>query len=60
MQLRSATIDAMNAWNRTGAFTFKQIDNKRMPKLLLTSLMIAGQTLQAKLQLLIILQQAIC
>ncbi|AZN77240.1 metalloprotease [Lactobacillus acidophilus] len=29
MQLRSATIDAMNAWNRTGAFTFKQIDNKK-------------------------------
>lgn len=29
MQLRSTTIDAMNAWNRTGAFTFKQIDNKK-------------------------------
>lgn len=29
MQLRSATIDAMNAWNRIGAFTFKQIDNKK-------------------------------
>lgn len=29
MQLRSATIDAMNAWNRTGVFTFKQIDNKK-------------------------------
>lgn len=29
MQLRSATIDAMNTWNRTGAFTFKQIDNKK-------------------------------
>lgn len=29
MKLRSATIDAMNAWNRTGAFTFKQIDNKK-------------------------------
>lgn len=26
--LRSATIDAMNAWNRTGAFLFKQVDNK--------------------------------
>lgn len=29
LQLRSAAIDAMNAWNRTGAFTFHQIDNKR-------------------------------
>ncbi|MGN1272395.1 MAG: M57 family metalloprotease [Lactobacillus sp.] len=27
-QLRSASIDAMNAWNRTGAFTFHQIDDK--------------------------------
>ncbi len=26
--LRSATIDAMNAWNRTGAFLFKQTNNK--------------------------------
>lgn len=27
-QLRSATIDAMNAWNRTGAFTFHEINDK--------------------------------
>lgn len=26
--LRSATIDAMNAWNRTGAFLFKQTNDK--------------------------------
>lgn len=29
LQLRSAAIDAMNAWNRTGAFTFHQINNKK-------------------------------
>lgn len=29
MQLRSAAIDAMNAWNRTGAFTFKQVNSKK-------------------------------
>lgn len=27
-QLRSATIDAMNAWNRTGAFTFRETNDK--------------------------------
>lgn len=27
-QLRSATIDAMNAWNRTGVFTFHEINEK--------------------------------
>lgn len=27
--LRSATIDAMNAWNRTGAFTFSEINEKK-------------------------------
>ncbi|WP_251717059.1 M57 family metalloprotease [Lactobacillus agrestimuris] len=26
--LRSATVDAINVWNRTGAFTFKEIQNK--------------------------------
>lgn len=29
MQLRFAAIDAMNAWNRTGAFTFKQVNSKK-------------------------------
>lgn len=28
-QLRAATIDAMNAWNRTGCFLFKEIDSKK-------------------------------
>lgn len=28
-QLRSAAVDAMNAWNRTGAFTFHQINDKK-------------------------------
>ncbi|MGQ5708356.1 matrixin family metalloprotease [Lactobacillus sp. PSON] len=27
-QLRSASIDAMNAWNRTGAFTFHEVNDK--------------------------------
>ncbi len=28
-QLRSAAVNAMNAWNRTGAFTFHQINDKK-------------------------------
>lgn len=27
-QLRSATVDAMNAWNRTGVFTFSEVSDK--------------------------------
>lgn len=29
IQLQSAAIDALNAWNRTGAFTFHQVNNKK-------------------------------
>lgn len=48
-QLRSATIDAMNAWNRTGAFLFKQTMNKRKAQILVTVMddsdtQAAGQT----------------
>ena len=35
MQLRSAAIDAMNAWNRTGAFTFHQIANKKKAQIVI-------------------------
>lgn len=28
-QLRSATVDAMNAWNRTGVFTFHEVTDKK-------------------------------
>lgn len=28
-QLRQATVDAMSAWNKTGAFLFKEITNKK-------------------------------
>lgn len=29
LQLRSAAIDAMNAWNQTGSFTFHQVSDKK-------------------------------
>ncbi|EEJ71480.1 M57 family metalloprotease [Lactobacillus ultunensis] len=37
VQLRSAAIDAMNAWNRTGAFTFQQINNKKNAQIVITT-----------------------
>lgn len=37
VQLRSAAIDAMNAWNRTGAFTFEQINNKKNAQIVITT-----------------------
>lgn len=37
LQLRSAAIDAMNAWNRTGAFTFHQINNKKDAQIVITT-----------------------
>ena len=33
--LRSASIDAMNAWNRTGAFNFVQTDNKSAAQIII-------------------------
>ena len=36
LQLRSAAIDAMNAWNRTGAFTFHQISNKKKAQIVIS------------------------
>lgn len=36
-QLRSAAIDAMNSWNRTGAFTFHQIDNKKDAQIIINT-----------------------
>lgn len=34
--LRSASIDAMNAWNRTGAFTFHQVDEKSRAQIVIS------------------------
>lgn len=34
--LRSASIDAMNAWNRTGAFTFHQVDDKSRAQIVIS------------------------
>lgn len=36
-QLRSAAIDAMNAWNRTGAFTFHQINAKSRAQIVIST-----------------------
>lgn len=36
-QLRSAAIDAMNAWNRTGAFTFYQTDDKNRAQIVIST-----------------------
>ena len=35
--LRSATMDAINIWNRTGAFTFKQINNKSKAQIVVSA-----------------------
>ena len=35
-QLKSAAIDAMNAWNRTGAFTFVQTNSRKKAQILVT------------------------
>ena len=37
LQLRSAAIDAMNAWNRTGAFTFYQTDDKNRAQIVIST-----------------------
>ena len=37
LQLRSAAIDAMNAWNRTGAFTFYQTDDKSRAQIVIST-----------------------
>ncbi len=37
LQLRSAAIDAMNAWNRTGAFTFHQINDKSRAQIVIST-----------------------
>lgn len=37
LQLRSAAIDAMNAWNRTGAFTFCQTDDKSRAQIVIST-----------------------
>lgn len=37
VQLRSAAIDAMSAWNRTGAFTFQQVDNKKDAQIIINT-----------------------
>lgn len=36
LQLREATIEAMNAWNRTGAFTFRQVNSKKKANIRVT------------------------
>lgn len=33
--LRSASIDALNNWNRTGAFTFKQVDHRKQAQIVI-------------------------
>ena len=48
-QLRSATLDAMSAWNRTGAFLFKQTSNKAKANIVVSTVSnsdteAAGQT----------------
>lgn len=37
LQLRSAAIDAMNAWNRTGAFTFHQTNDKSCAQIVIST-----------------------
>lgn len=37
LQLRSAAIDAMNAWNRTGAFTFHQTNDKGRAQIVIST-----------------------
>ena len=37
LQLRSAAIDAMNAWNRTGAFTFHQTNDKSRAQIVIST-----------------------
>lgn len=37
LQLRSAAIDAMNAWNRTGAFTFYQTYDKSRAQIVIST-----------------------
>lgn len=35
-QLYSAAIDAMTVWNRTGAFTFRQVDSKKSAQIVIS------------------------
>lgn len=35
-QLHSAAIDAMNVWNRTGAFTFHQVNSKKNAQIIIS------------------------
>lgn len=35
-QLRSATVDAMNAWNRTGVFTFHEVSQKSKAQIIVS------------------------
>lgn len=37
LQLRSAAIDAMNAWNRTGAFVFHQTNDKSRAQIVIST-----------------------
>jgi predicted Zn-dependent protease len=37
LQLRSAAIDAMNAWNRTGAFAFHQTNDKSRAQIVIST-----------------------
>lgn len=34
--LRSASVDALNAWNRTGAFTFHQVDDEKNAQIVMS------------------------
>ena len=48
-QLRSAAIDAISAWNRTGSFLFKQVNQKKHAKIIISVIsdsdtQAAGQT----------------
>lgn len=36
--LRTASIDALNAWNNTGAFTFKMINNKQNAQIIIKAM----------------------
>lgn len=36
--LRSATMDAINVWNRTGAFTFKQTNDKKTAQIVVNAI----------------------
>lgn len=37
-QLRQATIDAMNIWNNTGAFTFKMVNSKKNAQIIVKTM----------------------